>query len=144
MTQQQDLEVRLARLETQNRRMKRVGAAALGGLGFLTLVGFAAPSLCEVVWAERFVLRDASNRTRIQINAYGTDTPSIAFHDKKGKEVGSIGLASDGSFELRVREDGRSVKAAFELGDDGELRLAKAEAPAPERKAGLVADKKGD
>jgi len=143
MTRQHDLEVRLARLETQNRRMKRAGLAALGGLGFLTVVGFAAPSFCEIVWAERFVLRDASNRTRIQINAYGTDTPSIAFHDKKGKEVGSIGLAADGSFELRVREDGRSVQAAFELGDDGELRLAKAEAPAREGKAGLVAKTKG-
>lgn len=123
---QNNLEARLVRLEAQNRRLKRGGLAALVGLGSLTVMSFAAPSFCETVWAERFVLRDASNTKRITMNAYSTDTPSIAFHDARGKEIGSIGLNSDGAFKFSVMNEGKSVPASFAFNKDGSMRLAKA------------------
>lgn len=124
------LEARLARLEAQNRTMKRVG---LAGLGVLGLMSFAAPTLCEIVYAERFVLHDASNTKRITMNAYATDTPTIAFHDARGDKIGTVGLNPDGAFEFKVMDEGRAVPAAFTFDDKGALRLAKMAKPQPAR-----------
>lgn len=121
-----DLEIRLARLEADNRRLRRFGAAALLGLSSLTLMSFAAPALCDIVWAERFVLRDAQNKQRITLNAYATDTPSLVFHDQRGKAMGSVGIAPDGTFKIEVVKDGRSVPAIFQATGDGGFRLADA------------------
>lgn len=121
-----ELEARLAKLESDNRRLRRFGGAALLGLGALTLMSFAAPTLCDIVWAERFVLRDASNKTRVTINAYATDTPSLMFHDARGQALGSIGLASDGSFKLEVMKDGHAVPAVVQTTEEGGFRLADA------------------
>ncbi len=120
------LEARLAALEAQNRRLKRTGLAALLGLGTLTLMSFAAPAVCDIIYAERFVMRDGGNKTRISMNAYGTDTPTIDFHDKRGKKMASIGLTPEGSFAFSVMDEGRQVPAAFSFDDKGALRLAKA------------------
>lgn len=120
-----ELEARLAQLESDNRRLRRVGGAALIGLSALTLMSFAAPVICETVWAERFVLRDAQNKTRVTINAYATDTPSLVFHDARGKAMGSVGIAPDGSFKLEMMKDGKSVPAVMQSTDGG-FRLADA------------------
>ena len=98
-------------------------------------MSFAAPALCDIVWAERFVLRDASNKTRVTINAYATDTPSLTFHDARGKEMGSIGIAPDGSFKLEVMKDGRAVPAIVQATDSG-FRLA--DAASARRSASVV------
>ncbi len=120
-----ELEARLAQLETDNRRLRRVGGAALLGLGALTLMSFAAPAICDIVWAERFVLRDAQNKTRLSINAYATDTPSLVFHDARGKAMGSLGIAPDGSFKVEMMKDGKSVPAIVQ-NTNGGFRLADA------------------
>lgn len=120
------LEARLAALESQNRRLKRTGLAALLGLGTLTLMSLAAPAVCDIIYAERFVMRDGGNKTRITMNAYGTDTPSIDFHDNRGRKMASIGLTPEGSFAFSVMDEGRQVPAAFSFDDKGALRLAKA------------------
>ena len=135
------IESRLARLEAENRRLRRIGGAALFGLGSLTLMSFAAPAICDIVWAERFVLRDAHNKTRVTMNAYSTDTPSLVFHDARGKAMGSVGIAPDGTFKLEVMKDGKSVPALVQSTDGG-FRLADA-ASAP--RAGVVkhVDSKG-
>jgi hypothetical protein len=137
-----DLEARLAQLENDNRRLRRVGGAALIGLGALTLMSFAAPALCDIVWAERFVLRDAQNKTRVTINAYATDTPSLMFHDARGKAMGSIGIAPDGTFKLAMMKDGKSVPAIVQNTLEG-FRLA--DAASVKRADGIVehVDSKG-
>ncbi|MEO1695817.1 MAG: hypothetical protein AAFU73_00890 [Planctomycetota bacterium] len=118
-----DLEARLARLETENARIKRRGRFLAGGLGALALMSFAAPTLCEIVWAERFVLRDASNRTRVSFNAYGTDTPTMKLHDARGKEVARIGLTPDGTLAMHVMKEGKAQKASLVLDDGGDMRF---------------------
>ncbi len=137
-----ELEARLAQLETDNRRLRRVGGAALLGLGALTLMSFAAPTLCDIVWAERFVLRDAQNKTRVTINAYATDTPSLTFHDARGKAMGSVGIAPDGTFKLEMMKDGKSVPAIVQ-NTSGGFRLA--DAKSAKRADGIVehVDSKG-
>lgn len=126
---EQDLVRRLDRLEKENRRLKRWGLAAFAGALGLTTMSFVAPAVCDIVYAERFVLRDASNTKRITMNAYGTDTPEIVFHDARGKKVGSVGLTRDGGFDLRVMDKGKAVRAAFSIDDDGAMRLAKVASP---------------
>lgn len=136
------LEARLAQLETDNRRLRRVGGAALIGLSALTLMSFAAPAICDIVWAERFVLRDAQNKTRLSINAYATDTPSLVFHDARGKAMGSLGIAPDGSFKVEMMKNGKSVPARVQSTDGG-FRLA--DATSGGRPGGIVehVDSKG-
>lgn len=133
------LEARIARLEAQNRRMKRLGLAGLAAVG---LMSFAAPAICDIVYAERFVLRDASDTKRVTFNAYATDTPTLSFHDGQGDVIGSVGLNPDGAFEFRVMDEGRAVPAAFVFDDQGGLRLAKATRAA--RTTGVPAKDLGD
>ncbi|MEM8713143.1 MAG: hypothetical protein AAGG01_19520 [Planctomycetota bacterium] len=123
---QDQLEARLAQLESDNRRLRRIGGIAALGLGALSLMSFAAPALCDTVWAERFVLRDASNKARMTMNAYATDTPSLVFHDARGKKMGSFGIAPDGSFRLEVMKDGKFVPATFQAAENGGFKLADA------------------
>ena len=118
------IEDRLARLEQENRRLKRFGLGALVGLGSLSLMSFAAPALCEIVWAERFVLRDGSNRTRVTMNAYGTDTPGMTFHDARGKAIGSFGFQPDGGFKIESIQNGRTSPATLQMHDDGSFHFA--------------------
>ena len=139
--QNTELEARLAQLESDNRRLRRVGGVALIGLSALTLMSFAAPVICETVWAERFVLRDAQNKARVTINAYATDTPSLTLHDARGKAMGSVGIAPDGTFKLEVMKDGKSVPAIVQNTEKG-FRLAEAVAA---KRSGVVehVDSKG-
>lgn len=138
---QNQIEDRLARLETENRRLKRAGLGALIGLGSLTLMSFAAPTLCEIVWAERFVLRDGSNKTRVTMNAYGTDTPGLTFHDARGKAVGSFGFAPDGGFRIEQIKNGRRSPAMLQMTGEGSYHFA---APAPKSEAKPARDITGD
>lgn len=119
-----DLEARLTALEAQNRRLKRTGRAVAFVLGGLTLMSFAAPALCDIVWAERFVLRDASNRTRVTFNAYGTDSPTMTLHDARGRDIAKVGLTPEGTLALSVVKKGKALPASLEMTEEGELRFA--------------------
>jgi hypothetical protein len=119
-----ELSRRLDTLEREHRRMKRLGGGALAGLSLLTLVSFAAP-VCKTVWAERFVLQDASNRARLTLNAYGTEQPGITFHDGRGQAVASFSMGGDGSLGVQVIEDGKAVPARFTVTEAGALAFAR-------------------
>ena len=94
------------------------------GLASLSLMSFAAP-LCKTVWAERFVLQDASDRARLTLNAYGTDQPGVTFHDARGQAVASLSLGSDGALAVQVVEDGKAVPARLTLNEAGALAFAR-------------------
>ncbi|MEM7309472.1 MAG: hypothetical protein AAF682_22530 [Planctomycetota bacterium] len=134
MTEKQnDLVQRLEKLERENRRMKRWGLAAGGVLGVLGLSSAVAVSpLCKTVWAERFVLKDSSNRTRMTLDAYTSgppvitaedasgktfakltlsgETPTLEFFDKKGECSGKIGISEGEPFVESSRTDTVSVR----------------------------------
>lgn len=126
-----DLAARVHRLELENRRLRRVGTGALAGLGLLSLMSFAAP-LCKTVWAERFVLQDASDRARLTLNAYGADQPGITLHDGRGQAVATLTLGSDGAVSVQVVEEVRAVPGRFRLTESGALAFARASDPATE------------
>lgn len=110
---QHDLALRLDALERQNRRLKRGGIVAALGLAALGMQSFAAPTVCDVVSAERIVLRNSRGRARIVMDAYSSGEPTITFHDQKGKAASRLQLNSAGGLDVSVFKVGKPVPATF-------------------------------
>lgn len=108
-----ELMTRLDRLERENRRIKRVGGSLLAALGLAGIVGFAAPKMCNTVWAERFVLQDSRGQQRMVLNAYSTKTPAITFNDAKGKGVAALQIEQSGDMSLKVFKQAGQEAASF-------------------------------
>jgi len=80
----QELHDRLLKLERQNLRLKRIGAAALV-VAFSLLVMGQAPQK-RTVEADEFILKDGDGnvRARLSMNA-ALDAPKMVFFDAKGR-----------------------------------------------------------
>lgn len=117
---------RVESLEKENRRIKRLGMGLLGASVCFGLLSAVTPMLCKTVWAERLVLRNASGRDVMTMDAYSTDRPTITmrddsgksavrlswedgvlmdFLDKKGKTSTSVKVNSDGKTSVARRND---------------------------------------
>lgn len=124
-----DLAVRLERLERENRRLKRVGGGLIAAVAAVGLMS-AGSAFCKTVWAERLVLRDASGRDRLMMDAYG-GAPSITMQDEQGRSVARFswqeGVAMelpgcDGKPATRVKVDKDGKVSTERAGEqDGEL-----------------------
>jgi hypothetical protein len=126
-----NLAARLDRLEAQNRRLKRVGAALALGLSLLALP--SAAYFCDIVSGERLVLRDSSGRQRVMVDAYRTDAPALTFHSREGRTQASLGMdEKTGEFLVQVYDAKGSIKNSWRLGN--EAAPAPAPAPAPQPK----------
>lgn len=123
----QDLVRRLETLERENRRLKRYGLAIAGVVGLIGLTGMVAPTLCNQVWAERFVLKDSGGKARLTLDAYQPGdpvvtaqdpsgktfakltlsgaTPTLEFFDAKGASAGKLGIANGKTFVEPAKTD---------------------------------------
>ncbi len=127
-----DLVQRLERLERQNRNLMRWGLAtiALAGAGVLAS---AAAATCKTVWAERFVLRDPSNRERAVLTAYETGgAPRLSLLDQDGQAALAFGVSEEGAAYLEVPGEQGPVRRQFALTPEGNPTLQ----PAPEKACG--------
>jgi hypothetical protein len=97
MNESKELIARIESLEKKNRRLVRIGGAAL-----IALAGLGAMSLrptCNTVSAERFVLRDAQGRQRALLTAYETGgAPQLALYDTSGRAAATLGVEKTGAF----------------------------------------------
>jgi hypothetical protein len=114
MTQATNLEARLGKLETTNRRWRFAALGMAGALGLTSLMSINA-AMCDVVSAERFVLRDARGQTRMTMDAYHT-SPNLALRNDAGKVVAQLGLDEEGEahmtfFDARGNARGAAVPA---------------------------------
>ena len=110
---------RLDKLEVENRRLKRT-AGLFGALGLLGLaLGAAAPVLCDVVSAERFVLRDENGRQRITFDAYHTGTPAVSFLDKRGKPLAKFAVDDEGVATLNLFDKAGASSSTYRIAPDG-------------------------
>ena len=92
-----DLNARVDRLESQNKRLVRWGGALLGVVATGWLMSMMP--VCKTVWAERFVLKDSSGHERGVFTAYETGgTPQLTFHDAKGATQAIISVDKQGPF----------------------------------------------
>lgn len=117
MTQElSKLTQRLEQLERQNRRFKKVGVGLAGALGVVALM--AANPLCDIVSAERFVLRDSHGKTRMLMDAYHTE-PSIQLRNQAGKTVASFGVDKQGEAYLTFFDANGNPKGSSKAKSEG-------------------------
>ena len=110
---------RLAKLETENLRLKKWGVIASGALCTLALSGFAAPLVCDIVTGERLVIRDNSGRARVGIDAYHTETPGLTLHDKSGRERAKLSIDDKGDATLSFTNEKGIAKASYLFAANG-------------------------
>lgn len=134
---------RLERVESENRRLKRIGVLAVLGLGALMLLGQATPSAitpavpaAKVIEAEKFVLRDPTGRERAELSVLADGSPTLGFVDPDGKPRALFGLGADGApglallgpddkgrLTLSVRRDGAAAVILVDAGGRPRARL---------------------
>ena len=106
---------RLEWLEAENRRIKRIGAAALLGAVVLVVMGQAGPSnVAKVIEAERFVVRDTSGSVTAVLGVNPDRNMGLEIRDKNGKAGVALGMGSNGNPALRL--DGPDGKTGIALG----------------------------
>jgi len=117
----ESLEARMDRLERQNRRLRRAGTA----LGAVALAALAAPffmsanPVCKTVWAERFVLKDASGRQRGLWDAYTRNgNPTLQLYDVRGELSMAISLDDEGAPMLSYTSDGKLVRQPIDRSEE--------------------------
>jgi len=85
----------------------------LAAIGLAGIVGFAAPRVCNTVWAERFVVQDSRGNSRMVLNAYSTKTPGITFNDASGKGVAALQIEKSGDMSLKIFKRAGRRAASF-------------------------------
>ncbi len=129
-TDPRELNVRLERLEQQNKTLKRWGAGLALGVGLLGLA--SARMVCDTVTGERLVIHDPSGRTRVTVDAYGSESPSLVFHSREGRATAKLGVdEKSGELVINVFDQKGGVKASWSLGNE----CPKTKDAAPEKKA---------
>ncbi len=111
---------RLDRLERENRRFKRAGAALLVGLAAVFVMGQALPAkVAKVVEAQVFSVRDMSGTVRATLGASPDGTPYLTLFDKNVKMRAVLQLKEDQSpFFSLLAPDGKAI-AQMRLEQDG-------------------------
>lgn len=115
-----ELNDRLQRLEQSNRRLKRTAGFLAGGFVIAGLAAFAAPSMCDVLYGERLVLRDTSGHQRLVMDAYRNEAPTITWHDKDGRALAKLGLNNDGVASLEYFDKQGQSKSSYSLSPEGQ------------------------
>ena len=108
---------RLENLEQENRRLKRWGMIGAGVMSAALLTSAAyGVTVCKTVWAERFVLKDSSNRDVLKLDAYTGGDPVITAYDD-GKAFAKLTLSGKKP-TLELLKDGKChTKIGVENGE---------------------------
>jgi len=81
-----DLESRVAGLERQNRRMKRLSIAAIALLGIVVCMGQSKPPAAGTLTAEQFVVVDAKGRPRATLGMED-GSPQFTLTNSRGQNA---------------------------------------------------------
>jgi hypothetical protein len=105
---------RVAKLEAQNRRLKRAGIASLVIVSSIIAMGQA--STRKVIEANEFVLRDASGIARARLSMEATDRPTLSFY--KDKTAITASLAGGDEPFLTMQRTGTSEQVMLGANKD--------------------------
>lgn len=108
---------RLERLETQNRRMKRVGFAALLVSGAVFWMGQARVNVSKDVESRKFTLMDVKGKKRAELGVT-VGRPALLFYDSMDQVSVSVGIDEEGP-GLVIYGPNEQRQAALSLTDNG-------------------------
>jgi hypothetical protein len=116
MNETNELIARIESLEKKNRRLVRIGGAAILALG--SLGAMSLRSACDTVSAERFVLLDTQGHQRALLSAYDTGgVPQLVLYDKKGRAAATLGIGKTGAYLALADADAqKTVRYEVESG----------------------------
>src|SRR5712692_4037060 len=110
---------RLAKLEGEHRRFKRLGSLALVALAAVGLMGQArggGPKGAKSIEAEHFLVRDESGTIRGGLGINPQGGVGVWFN---GQTKVSMGVGLDGRAGMRLTDDAGKLRGAFALQPDG-------------------------
>ena len=111
---------RVARLERQNSRYKRVGIVAFLAISTVTLMGQIPVN--QEVRAQKFALYDATGKNRAMLFTRDGQT-ILAMADKDGEPRMTLVVAADGTPALGLFDKGDKLRAGLAV-EKGSSRLA--------------------
>lgn len=101
------LQLRVDRLERQNRWLKRGGAVLLASLALMGVMGQAMPkSVPKVIEAGSIILRDANGSVRGLLQVQSSEM-SLSFTDDKGTTRALLSINATGSFLTLLHPNGK-------------------------------------
>jgi hypothetical protein len=124
-----EMNERLERLERANRRLKRTAGLLAGGVALTGLAAFAAPAVCDVVYAERLVLRDTSGKQRLVMDAYKSEAPTITWHEKDGRALAKLCINTDGVASIDYFDKQGGSTKSYRFSPDGKAQTKTDAAP---------------
>lgn len=108
---ERELLLRIERLERQNRRIRKLGGAAIVGFAVMICIGAATPNqeaIKDEVKTRRLAIVDDAGIERVVISQDPETTERISrscgitLHDRSGSERGGIGTFEDGSVAIAL------------------------------------------
>lgn len=120
----QSIAQRLERVESENRRLKRLCLAAIVIVGAVLFMA-QAPSH-RTVEAQSFVLKDAAGRARAELSLAANDIPTLTMRDAKGEPRVTLG-AGDNPFLTMSNPDSSERIQLFVAPDVYGLTLSNAQ-----------------
>src|ERR1700741_403299 len=90
------IEARVARLEREARRWRRIAGGAVLGLVAVALMGQAKPGI-RIVEAERLVLRDSNGLVRAELGVDGDQSVALRFKDDTSMPRLTVGVENGSS-----------------------------------------------
>jgi hypothetical protein len=109
---------RVERLERQNRRFKVTGSLVGAVVAAVAILG-QARSTDRVIEAQRFVIKDSSNRPRGVLAAL-SDGSVLSLYDRDGRGRASLTVAGDGTARLGFFDKGGKGRIVVDLAKDGD------------------------
>jgi len=101
---------RVAKLEAQNRRLKKMGTALLIVASAVIAVGQAPAK--KVIEANEFVLRDTSGLARARLSMKATDRPTLSFYKNKTTITASLAAGDEPFLTLQRAGTNEQVQLA--------------------------------
>jgi hypothetical protein len=108
------LAIRVAKLEAQNRRLKKMGIASLVAAAAIIAMGQTPTK--KVIEANEFVLQDASGKVRARLSMEFTDRPTLSFYNDKSTITASL-AGGDNPF-LTMQRVGNTGQVELAAGKD--------------------------
>lgn len=121
-TDLQALRQRLERVEQESRRLKQIGVVVLAGIVGAVLMGQAKAS--RVVQAEKFIVQDASGRTRAELGTAPDGRVALVLFDQNGRSRIELRVLPDDRVGLLLHSKDEKPRAALRVLPDGRALLS--------------------